>query len=236
MSSMKLVAVVDLLDGRVVHARRGDRANYRALESTLCDGCDPATVATALIALHRFAAVYVADLDAIARRGENQAARRAIADAVRGTELWIDAGIDSLDGIDRIRAEGYSQAVIGSESLGDCRLIEQLRHADEQYVLSLDFRRSRFLGPERLRDSPQLWPGRVLAMHLDFVGSSRGPDLRLIGALREAAPSSQIYAAGGLRDEADLDAAHRAGASGALLATSLHDGSLSAYFRRLSQG
>lgn len=226
---MKLVAVIDLLNGKVVHARRGERARYSALRSVLCDGCEPSAVAAALAALYPFEAIYVADLNAIGRRGENIAARRAIAQAIGDMDLWIDAGIDTLAGIDRLRAEGYGSIVIGSESLRDCRLLEQLQRAGDEYVLSLDFRHSRFVGPARLRDSPNLWPRRVLAMHLDFVGGSDGPDLPLIRALHEAAPSSLIYAAGGVRGEADLDAAGRAGASGALLATSLHDGSLSAY-------
>lgn len=229
---MKLVAVIDLLDGQVVHARRGDRTNYAALTSKLCEGSDPAVVASALIALYRFDAVYVADLDAIQRRGENLAAIRAIAQAVQGTELWIDAGINTIVDVDRMHAEGHG-IVIGSESLRDCELVDRLSRAGIEFVLSLDFRHSQFLGPKQLRDSPNLWPKRLLAMNLDFVGSSRGPDLQLVRTLQVAVPSSLIFASGGLRDEGDLDAAYRAGASGALLATSLHDGSLSAYFTRL---
>lgn len=232
---MKLVAVIDLLDGQVVHARRGDRANYAPLNSRLCEGSDPLAVASALTALYPFEAIYVADLNAIERRGDNLRARRSIAQAVHDTELWIDAGISTVDGVDQFRAEGYGSIVIGSESLRDCKLLDQLRYIDEQYVLSLDFRHSRFLGPAQLHVSADLWPKRVLAMNLDFVGSSMGPDLQLIRMLHDAATSSLIYAAGGLRDEADLDAACQAGASGALLATSLHDGSLSACFARLRE-
>lgn len=230
---MKLVAVIDLLGGQVVHARRGERAKYAPIESTLCEGSDPATVAAALVALHRFEAIYVADLDAIQRRGANAAALRAIARAAQDSNLWIDVGISSLEDVDRFRAEGCGSMVIGSESQRDCVLIDRLRRAGDDYVLSLDFRRSPFLGPKQLLDSPDIWPTRVLAMNLDRVGSALGPDLQLVRDLRQAAPSRRIYASGGLRNEADLDAACQAGASGALLATSLHDGSLSAYFKRL---
>jgi phosphoribosylformimino-5-aminoimidazole carboxamide ribotide isomerase len=230
---MNLVAVIDLLGGQVVHARRGERAKYASIESTLCDGSDPATVAAALIALHRFEAIYIADLDAIQRRGANAPALRAIARAAQCSDLWIDAGISNLEDVDRFRAEGCGSMVIGSESLRDCALIDRLGSAGVEYVLSLDFRRSAFLGPKPLLDSPDTWPTRVLAMNLDLVGSSLGPDLQLIRNLRKAAPSRRIYASGGLRNEVDLDAACQAGASGALLATSLHDGSLSAYFKRL---
>ena len=231
---MKLVAVIDLLDGQVVHAQRGERANYAALKSRLCNGSDPSAVASALIALHPFDALYVADLNAIQRRGENLSALRAIARAASGTKLWIDAGISSVCGVDQLRSEGLGSIVIGSESLRGCQLLDHLRCTGIEYVLSLDFYQSRFLGPQQLLNSPALWPKRVLAMSLDFVGSSLGPDLRLVLTLHNAAPSSSIYVCGGLRNETDLDAAYRAGARGALLATSLHDGSLSTYLTRLS--
>ena len=107
---------------------------------------------------------------------------------MQGTELWIDAGIGTVGGVDQLRAEGYGSIVIGSESLRDCELVDQLRRAGDEYVLSLDFRHSRFLGPEQLRNSPDLWPKRVLAMNLDFVGSSLGPDLQLVRTLHDAAP------------------------------------------------
>ncbi len=230
---MKLVAVIDLLGGQVVHARRGDRAKYASIKSRLCDGSDPGTVAAALICLHRFEAIYVADLDAIQRRDANVSALRAIARAAQGVDLWIDAGISNVRDVDRFRGEGYGSIVIGSESLRDCALVDRLCSTGDNYVLSLDFRRSAFLGPKPLLDSPHIWPMRVLAMNLDFVGSALGPDLQLVRTLRNAAPSNQIYASGGLRNEVDLANANRAGASGALLATSLHDGSLSAYFKRL---
>lgn len=229
---MKLVAVIDLLDGQVVHARRGDRANYAAVRSRLCAGSDPSAVARALIALHPFEAIYVADLNAIQGSGDNRAAVHEIATAVEGAELWIDAGVSSIARVDRLRAEGLGTIVVGSESLHDCDLVYQLRRAGIDYVLSLDFRHSRFLGPVQLRYASSLWPKRVLAMNLDAVGSQAGPDLQLIRLLRRARPSCLLYAAGGVRNEADLDAVRRAGANGALLATSLHDGSLCSYFTR----
>lgn len=231
---MQLVAVIDLLDGQVVHARRGDRASYMPLKSALCEGSDPSEIASALMTLHSFDAIYVADLNAIQGRGRNLAGLRDIANAARTTDLWIDAGISAMEDVEALRAEGYASFVVGSESLRDCELLHQLRSQGHDFVLSLDFRHSRFLGPAQLLSAPDLWPKRVLAMNLDFVGSSAGPDLPLIHKLHNAAPKSLVYASGGLRNDADLRAANRAGANGALLATSLHDGSLSGYFTRLN--
>ena len=63
-------------------------------------------------------------------------------------------------------------------------------------------------------------------MTLARVGSGAGPDLDRLRAIREIAAGRDIYAAGGVRDSADLAVLKRAGISGALVATSLHDGRL----------
>ena len=43
-------------------------------------------------------------------------------------------------------------------------------------------------------------------------------------AIRRAAPAHKLYAAGGVRDRADLIALREAGIDGALIASALHDG------------
>jgi phosphoribosylformimino-5-aminoimidazole carboxamide ribotide isomerase len=61
-------------------------------------------------------------------------------------------------------------------------------------------------------------------MTLARVGSGAGPDLKRFAAIRSIAEEREIYAAGGVRDGADLSALKAAGAAGALIATALHDG------------
>ena len=90
-------------------------------------------------------------------------------------------------------------------------------------VLSLDFRGEAFQGPAEILAEPALWPRRVIMMTLARVGSGAGPDLERLAAIRSIAQSREIYAAGGVRDAADLKALKAAGASGALIATALHE-------------
>jgi len=67
-----IIPVIDLKAGQVVHARRGDRAQYRLIETPLSRSADPVAVAEGLMALHAFSRLYIADLDAIAGTGDNQ--------------------------------------------------------------------------------------------------------------------------------------------------------------------
>ena len=66
--------MLDLKQGAVVRARMGQRDQYRPIETPLSPTSDPVDVARGLLAVHPFATLYVADLDAIAGRGDNHAA------------------------------------------------------------------------------------------------------------------------------------------------------------------
>ena len=89
---MLIVPVIDLMGGQVVHARRGDRSNYRPLESALVRSSDPLGVVAALLAAAPFPAIYAADLDAILQRGEHRAVLLGMVDRFPALTLWVDAG------------------------------------------------------------------------------------------------------------------------------------------------
>ena len=91
-------------------------------------------------------------------------------------------------------------------------------------MLSLDFRGDAFQGPEEILTESKLWPRRVIVMTLSRVGSGAGPDLPQLAAIKTIAGDREIYAAGGVRDLADLSALKTVGAAGALIASALHDG------------
>ena len=64
----------------------------------------------------------------------------------------------------------------------------------------------------------------LLVIDLALVGSGEGPPLAAVAALAAELEGVEIYAGGGVRDDADLRALERAGAAGALVATALHEG------------
>lgn len=224
---MDLVPVIDLKGGLVVHARRGDRANYRPIETRLSPTAAPLDVARGLTALYPFRRLYIADLDAIAGQGDNRAAVQAIARAFPALELWVDRGIATPDAVRAWLALGLGPAVLGSESAPDLATLRlALAAAGGRAVLSLDFRGDGFQGPAELLANAGLWPRRVIAMTLARVGSGEGPDLARLGAIKSRAGDCAVYAAGGVRDNRDLAALAARGIAGALVATALHDGRL----------
>ena len=77
---MELIPVLDLMKGQVVRGERGERARYKPYALPLSPTTpEPETVLTALLKLYPFRTVYVADLDAIERRGSNAMVLRRLA-------------------------------------------------------------------------------------------------------------------------------------------------------------
>jgi phosphoribosylformimino-5-aminoimidazole carboxamide ribotide isomerase len=226
---MDVIPVIDVRQGVAVAAVRGQRADYKPLVTPLAAGSDPADVARGYAALFAFPLLYVADLDGIEGRGRDAGLAKGLADAVPNTRLWIDDGTGAKDAVRRIAGETNATVVIGSESLGGLDDVAALRALPRgRYVLSLDFKGDRFVGPPQVLDEAQHWPEAVIVMTLARVGSGDGPDLERIAAIIARAEGRRVYAAGGVRNRADIEALRAAGAAGVLIATALHAGTIKA--------
>jgi phosphoribosylformimino-5-aminoimidazole carboxamide ribotide isomerase len=215
------IPVIDLMHGQVVRARMGDRASYRPLESPISPTSDPIDVVRGLLGVFSFPALYVADLDAIQGGGDNCQSLRRIRAEFPSLQMWVDNGAADASSLHTLIGTDLGTPVIGSESQRDSELIAQ--HRDSmRIVLSLDFRGDAFQGPKQIQAEPVLWPRRIIVMTLARVGSGAGPDLARFAAIQSIAGEREIYAAGGVRDAADLVTLKAAGAAGALISTALH--------------
>jgi phosphoribosylformimino-5-aminoimidazole carboxamide ribotide isomerase len=229
---MRIVPVLDLKGGVVVHARRGQRAQYAALRSPLVDGCEPVPVARALCAVGQTRRLYVADLDALAGEPVDVATLAALSAVA---ELWVDAGAPAPERAADLARAGVARNVVGTESLGpDDPGVPCAAAPAPPLVLSIDLREGRLISPRPElagRDPVAAAPlaavlgvQELIVIDLARVGSDSGPPLREVAQLAAALPGLAIYAGGGVRDDADLRALESAGATGALVATALHEG------------
>ncbi len=219
---MQVIPVIDLMHGQAVRAQMGDRARYRPLESPLSPTSDPADVVRGLLSVYPFTTLYVADLDAIEGHGDNVRALRRIRKGFPTLEMWVDSGAAEASAIEALVGANLGTPVIGSESQHDAKLIGR-HQGSTRIVLSLDFRGDAFQGPPDILAEPALWPQRVIVMTLARVGSGAGPDLERLASIQSIAGGREVYAAGGVRNAADLRALKEAGAAGALIATALHE-------------
>jgi len=217
---MQVIPVIDLMGNLVVRARLGDREAYRPIETPLSPTPDPVDVVSGLMKQAPFPILYIADLDAIRGQGDNGAALMRLRLEFPQVAFWIDNGAADSAAVDAVRP--FGEAVLGSESQRDLALIA----AEQDALLSLDFRGNQFVGPREIWNRPDFWPQRVIVMTLARVGAGGGPDLARIASVRVLAGARQIYAAGGLRDARDLAELKKAGVAGVLVASALHDGTL----------
>jgi phosphoribosylformimino-5-aminoimidazole carboxamide ribotide isomerase len=223
---MEIIPVIDVMGGVVVRARMGQRDRYRPITTPLSPTSYPVDVARGLLSVHPFKTLYVADLDAIAGREDNRAVLMRLKAEFPQLTLWVDNGICERGRAQTWLEAGWGNLVLGSETQVDATLVRHFA-GDTRVTLSLDFRGPSFQGPPALLDDTDCWPQTVIAMTLARVGSGAGPDLDRLGSIRDAAPEQKVYAAGGVRDTADLVALKRAGIAGALVASCIHDGRLS---------
>ncbi len=223
-----MIPVLDLQAGHAVHARGGRREAYQAIVGDDGQPQDLVALAEHLLCAACSDGLYVADLDAIAGRAPQAAALDRLRTARGLRSIWIDAGFAGRTAARTLIAglghEGPAmRPVFGSESLRSARELAEIA-ADPAAILSLDHRGGEPMDPAGCLQRPALWPATVLVMSLDRVGSAAGPDLATFARCRELAgpsPPRRWIGAGGVRHAADLQAAHRAGAAGWLVATAL---------------
>lgn len=222
---MQVIPVLDLKGGVVVHARMGVRDQYRPIKTPLSSTSNPIDVARGLLSIYPFSSFYVADLDAIAGAGNNNATLAELKAEFPHAIFWVDNGIADLAGADRWLDAGLGHLVLGSETQKDEAVVGRLSK-DERVILSLDYRGNDFVGPVALLSGVDAWPNRVISMTLARVGSGMGPDWERLKAIRNAGRGRHVYAAGGVRDADDLVALADRGIAGALVASCLHNGSI----------
>jgi phosphoribosylformimino-5-aminoimidazole carboxamide ribotide isomerase len=239
-----VIAVLDLLGGKVVRGVAGRRHEYRPIQSTLTRDTSPARVAAALVDALPIHDLYVADLDAIAGGEPNWDAYHAL--AALKVSLWIDAGTG-----DAVRCRSLSQFSAGKRSTP--RVVVGLESLDRPAALQETFAE---LGAERAVFSldmkhgmplchPEAWNNataesvaqqavstgfrRIIVLDLAHVGTGSGAaTAALCRRLHAALPHVELISGGGVRCLADLHDLAEAGCSAALVASALHDGRLTA--------
>ncbi len=232
---MRIIPVIDLMKGEVVQAIRGDRANYRPVQSVLTRDAQPLSVARALQDATGCDEFYIADLDAIMGGQPQWNVVREIADGV-GAKLSVDAAIaDTAKAMKAIEA-GAERAIVCSETLQDMDESRAIRRAlpAERLLFSIDVVKGRVRSRcPTLHDADPLtaldlmaregW-SQFIILTLDLVGTGGGPDWTLVKEASSRFPELSLIAGGGVRGPRDLQELASMNVSGVLIATSLHRG------------
>ncbi len=238
---MRIIGVIDLKDGRAVHARGGRRELYAPVRE--CAGIriagNPLALARVYVDVFGLTEIYLADLDAI-ENGRSAASAKATAAKVRdiGTlaALWVDAGVADVDEARRVLDAGAQTLVVGLETLASFEALAGICAQSERPVaFSLDLRNGAPLSggasgarpPEAIaHQAIDAGVHSLIVLDVARVGGGAGPDLDMLRRIKMAAGDVPVLAGGGVRDAHDLRTLARAGCAGALVATALHEGRL----------
>jgi phosphoribosylformimino-5-aminoimidazole carboxamide ribotide isomerase len=233
---MKIIPVMDLLSGVVVHAVRGRRSEYQPLKSVLCASANPLDVALAFKALG-FDELYVADLDAIMGGHANFSILKQIVDTT-GLRLMVDAGVTNLEEAEKLLRSHISKIVIGTETLPSMSFVGAAAKSlgKERVVISLDLKGEKVisgveLGKFRnplnlLREFRRMGVDQIIVLDLARVGSGEGVNMPLLEEVKRNF-KGKVFVGGGVRDIKDLLELRRLSVSGVLIATALHSGRIS---------
>ena len=234
---MRIVPVLDLKDGVVVRGVGGRRDEYRPVVSRLTASASPPAVARAFGEHLGLSELYLADLDAI--RGERPATELYAELSGAGHRLWVDAGIRDLPMAQTVAASGAASVVVGLETVaGPQALAACCAELGERLVFSLDLKGGRPIG------DPSLWQGvdpltiaaqaiglgvrRLLVLDLARVGERQGTGTEdLCRTLADQYPDLELAAGGGVRGLSDVHRLQACGVSAVLVASALHDGTIS---------
>ena len=233
---MKIIPVIDILNGKVVHAVKGQRHNYQPLESILFKSTEPLETAKGFKALG-FSELYVANLDAIIDCSTDFGFFKDIAEET-GLRLMVDAGVTSIDRAQKLFENNVSKLIIGTETLQSKKFVAQAVEifGSNRVVVSLDLKGDKILvklGFDGclspiclLKDFKAMGVSQVIVLDLARVGSGEGVNLDFLKKVI-AEVGVEVYVGGGVRDINDLVELKKLGVSGALIATALHTGKIS---------
>jgi phosphoribosylformimino-5-aminoimidazole carboxamide ribotide isomerase len=233
---LKVIPVVDILRGIVVHAIRGRRNEYQPLKSILCASTNPLDVAMSLKRFG-FSELYVADLDAITGGHPNFSLFKRIADKT-GLELMVDAGVTSLKTAEKVLENQVSKVIIGTETLSSTIFVAEAvtSFGSEKVMVSLDllgdqvlsrFKPDNVVEPmELLREFQELGVSQFIVLDLTRVGSREGVNLAFLQEVLGKV-KAKVFVGGGVRDVKDLLELKDLGVFGVLVATALHSGKIS---------
>lgn len=233
---LKVIPVIDVLNGVVVHALRGKRKEYQPVKSVLTSSVEPFEVAQAFKTLG-FTELYLADLDAImGKQQPNINLYQRIASET-GLKLMVDAGTTDLSSVKKILNSKITKMIIGTETLQTKNFVQEIiqHFGAERLLVSLDLMDNKVLtkpGFDGATDALGLLCEfqamgvlEFIVLDLVRVGSCEGVNVEFLKQAMEKLHGG-VYVGGGVRSIADLEELSRIGVSGVLVATALHSGKI----------
>ncbi len=220
---------MDVLDGRAVRLEQGDYGRVNL------EGGDPLELVAAA-ARRSPPFVHVIALDAARDGGAPLDLARNVVAAAAPVPVQLGGGVRSVADAVALAEAGVARVLVGSAAFGPIPLADFVAALGNRVVVAVDVAEGTVRTAGWLADSglsaedalarcTEAGVERVLCTAIARDGTASGPDLDLIRRAR-AAFAGEILAAGGVRDQADIEALAEAGADGAVVGRAWLEGTL----------
>ncbi|MFX1451622.1 MAG: HisA/HisF-related TIM barrel protein [Promethearchaeota archaeon] len=234
---MRIIPVIDVLRGNVVHGKKGERNKYVPIKSVICKDSTPLNVAMTFKSKFNFNEIYIADLDSIMKGKIQFDYIKNIADTT-GMRVIIDAGVTKPDEAENLFKNGVKTVIIATETLNNFQELAEIvnKFGPEEIITSIDLFEGKVMakGAEIKKLSPievaikikKLGIIESIILEITRVGSNQGVALNYLEKIQKKT-NLKIITGGGARSFQDLINLRRFNFSGLLIATAFHNGSIS---------
>jgi phosphoribosylformimino-5-aminoimidazole carboxamide ribotide isomerase len=228
--NFQVIPAVDVVGSEAVRLRQG------SFDDVVARAGDPADL-VARFAAARPPLVHVVDLDGARTGSIRPELVGALAAAAAPTPVQASGGIRSLEDARSLLDAGAFRVVVGTAALDSPAAVADLASAfQERLVVAVDARGGRVavagwsrttkLSPDEFAERcAEAGVHRLLCTSIDRDGTMAGPDLDLLGRVRERS-ELPVLAAGGLRSEEDVEALAALGLEGAVVGRAVLEGAI----------
>jgi phosphoribosylformimino-5-aminoimidazole carboxamide ribotide isomerase len=228
-----LFPAIDLLAGRAVRLRQGERRSARVYSE------DPPARARAFVA-EGAQYLHVVDLDAAFGEKRQTALIERIAQAAFPVPIQVGGGIRDLDSAEEALGAGAGRVIFGTAAVERPALAGEAvgRFGSARVACGIDVKEGKAAvrgWTDAQGPVPALLAATLAGLGVEWLvvtavardGTLEGFDLHLLREVSEAAPAARVIASGGAGDLSHLRAlatAGIAGLAGAIAGTALYEG------------
>jgi len=224
---MNIIPAIDIKNGKVVKANKGDRENYTPIDSHEDFSSDPYIFIKKIIDIYRPKVLYIADINSLTNNKNNIDLIKNIADQNRGSRFWVDIG----GKVDQRLNKKNIVPILCSES---CLSIKNINYIYKDYIHSYDFK-NKLLGVQSFRKFSSSYKNKVIFMNISDVGNDKGPDYKFIRSVNKKA-TTEYYVGGGVKTILDINKLKLMGFSGVLVSSILFKNYTSSYLIKKRAG
>ncbi|HSO25789.1 MAG TPA: HisA/HisF family protein [Methanobacteriaceae archaeon] len=224
---MQIIPVLDLMSGMAVSGKSCHRETYKPLKSVYSSSPDPVEIASAL-KRNRARQIYIADLDAIEKKGSNLELVQKINHIL---PVMLDWGVKDLLSFE-FALEFASKIIVATETLKSLDDLQTIFHKfpKDRIVVSVDIKDGKLLAPEMdisldlfKETLSELQPSQIILLDISKVGTHEGFNQSMIDEFSDF--NDSLILGGGIIPS-EIKSLGEKGIKSVLVGSALHKGEI----------